>query len=75
MSSIAKMKPALRIDRSNADHHLYQNNGTWWIHYTLHLPDYTARRVRESLQTKSVGIARNRRDLIFARLLEGKGAA
>ena len=32
---------ALRIDESNLNHHLWNNNGTWWIHYTsipLQLP-------------------------------------
>ncbi len=24
------------------NHHLWFNHGTWWIHYTIHLPDHTA---------------------------------
>lgn len=44
------------------NHHIWNNNGTWWVHYTLHLPDYTARRVRASLRTKDVAEARARRD-------------
>ena len=27
---------ALRIDESNLNHHLWNNNGTWWIHYTIY---------------------------------------
>ena len=27
---------ALRIDESNLNHHLWNNNGTWWIHYTVY---------------------------------------
>ena len=69
------MKPALRIDPSNPDHHLYLNNGTWWIHYTIHLPDFTTRRMRESLQTRDVMEARLRRDLCLEALLgEGRAA-
>jgi hypothetical protein len=61
--------PALRIAETNPDHHLWNNNGTWWIHYTLHLPDYTKRRVRRSLSTRHSRTARQRRDEIFADLL------
>lgn len=61
--------PALRIADTNPDHHLWNNNGTWWIHYTLHLPDYTKRRVRRSLSTRHSRTARQRRDEIFAELL------
>jgi hypothetical protein len=69
------MKPALRIDSSNRNHHLYLNNGTWWIHYTVHLADYTARRIRRSLGTREVGEARLRRDMYLQDLLEERGAA
>jgi hypothetical protein len=75
MTSIAKMKPALRIDSSNRNHHIYLNNGTWWIHYTAHMADYTAKRIRFSLDTKDVLEARLRRDLHLQGLLEERGAA
>jgi hypothetical protein len=42
---------AVRIHPDNQNHHLWNNNGTWWCHYTLHLPDFTKRRVRKSLET------------------------
>ena len=66
---------SLRIDPDNPDHHLYRNNGTWWIHYTRHLPDYTVRRVRHSLRTKDRAEARLRRDRLIAGLLDERGAA
>ncbi|MFO7724287.1 MAG: hypothetical protein R6V45_01955 [Oceanipulchritudo sp.] len=56
------MKAALRINSGNPDHHLYLNNGTWWIHYTVHLPDYTTQRIRRSLSTRDRVEARQRRD-------------
>lgn len=60
---------ALRgADAGNADHHIWNNNGTWWLHYTLHLADYTKRRVRESLRTRDVEEARRRRDARLATL-------
>lgn len=58
---------SVRTHTSNPDHHLWNNNGTWWCHYTLHLPDFTKRRVRRSLGTNDLATARGRRD----RLLRG----
>ncbi|MEX0325000.1 MAG: hypothetical protein AB3N33_02805 [Puniceicoccaceae bacterium] len=65
---------SLRIDPDNPDHHLYRNNGTWWIHYTRHLPDYTIQRVRYSLRTKDRVVAHELRDSILDGLFE-KGEA
>lgn len=61
------MKNALsvRIDADNPNHHLWNNNGTWWCHYTVHPTDHTTRRERVSLRTRNVGEARQRRDALF----------
>ena len=72
---VPKMKLSLRIDRSNPDHHLYLNKGTWWIHFNVHLQDYTARRVRHSLGTTEVVEARVRREWRLGELVEGRGVA
>jgi hypothetical protein len=56
---------AIRIREDNPDHHLWNNNGTWWCHYTEHLPDYTKRRVRRSLGTSDPAIARCLRDSLL----------
>ncbi len=53
---------SLRVKETNPLHHLWNNNGTWWIHYTLHLSDYTAKRVRRSLRTNETTEAIRRRD-------------
>lgn len=53
---------SLRVNDTNENHHLWNNNGTWWLHYTLHLPDYTKKRVRKSLRTASLNHARKLRD-------------
>jgi hypothetical protein len=68
---------ALRIDNSNLNHHLWNNNGTWWIHYTIYPTSVTADRVRYSLKTRSLKRARKYRDEIFKKLLnqESKLAA
>ena len=60
--------PSLRVDPANANHHLWNNHGTWWLHYTLHLPDYTKRRIRKSLSTRSLEAARTKRDTFLTTL-------
>lgn len=57
-----------RIDDGNETHHLWLNNGTWWVHYTLNF-DFRTRRVRRSLGTKSRAEAIRRRDALFERLV------
>ena len=62
---------SIRVLPDNPDHHLWNNNGTFWCHYTLHFPDYTKRRVRQSLGTPCLKIARKLRDQILRRAAEG----
>ena len=64
---------ALRIDDSNLNHHLWNNNGTWWIHYTIYPTPVTVERIRNSLKTKSLREARSRRDEILDALLGKAG--
>jgi hypothetical protein len=59
-----RLNPA---DPANPDHHLWNNNGTWFVHYTTHPTPFTKQRMRASLETKDVAEARLRRDqLLFA---------
>ena len=60
--------PSLRVDPTNPNHHLWNNHGTWWVHYTLHLSDYTKQRIRKNLSTRSLKTARTRRDTILTAL-------
>ena len=55
-----------RGQTGNANHHLWNNHGTWWFHLTFHLPDYTARRFRLSLETPDLAAARELRDSLLA---------
>ena len=60
------MKPTISSRHGlNPDHNIWNNNGTWWCHYTVHNNDYTKERVRVSLGTKDVAIARALRDFIM----------
>jgi hypothetical protein len=67
--------PSLRIDDTNDLHHLWCNNGTWWVHYTLHF-GHRKRRIRRSLETSTLDEAVRRRDALLARLaVEGETVA
>ena len=50
---------------TNLNRNIWNNNGTWWAHYTVHNDDYTKQRVRVSLGTDDVEIARALRDFIM----------
>ena len=56
---------SIRVQPGNPNHHLWNNNGTWWCHFTVHLPDYTKRRVRLSLQTADRQAACRQRDALL----------
>jgi len=58
---------SVRIDPANERHHIWLNNGTWWVHYTLNF-DCRTRRVRRSLRTASLAEAIAKRDSLFAQL-------
>ena len=61
--------PAVRINPDNPDHHVYSNNGVWWIHYSIRTdPRFKSQRVRASLGTRSLETARERRDAILTQL-------
>jgi hypothetical protein len=64
----------IRIAADNPNHHLWNNHGTWFLHYTVHPTPFTKDRIRRSLGTKDLEIARSRRDAFFAHIA-GKQAA
>ena len=56
---------AIRLNPANPDHHLWNNHGTWFVHYTIHPTPVTKQRVRASLHTRSLAEARRRRDTLL----------
>jgi len=56
---------ATRRSKNNPNHHLWNNNGTWWCHFTLHSTTGTKKRHRISLKTHDLEAARRRRDGIL----------
>lgn len=59
---------SIRVDGTNPNHHLWNNNGTWWVHYTVCPTPLTAERVRRSLRTRCLQTARAKRDRLFVEL-------
>jgi hypothetical protein len=74
MSKIITL-PSVRLNPENLNHHLWNNNGTWFLHYTVYPTPFTKQRIRRSLGTKDVTVARERRDHFFQHLLERSAAA
>ena len=55
------------------DHHLWRNGRLWWVAFTVHLARAQVERVRRSLGTDDLELARVRRDKLFARYPEERG--
>ena len=53
---------SIRTDNRNPNHHLWNNNGTWYLHYTVLTSPVTAERIRRSLKTADLEEARIKRD-------------
>ena len=60
--------PGIRVSAENPNHHLWNNHGTWFLHYTVHPTPFTKERIRRSLGTKDIRVARERRDSFFTHL-------
>ena len=65
-TEVALPELAIRTDGRNLNHHLWNNNGTWFIHYTVYPTPVTKERIRRSLRTKSLVEARERRDFTLS---------
>jgi hypothetical protein len=39
---------AVRVNRANPNHHLWLNNGTWFVHFTVYPDNLTKERVRST---------------------------
>ena len=70
MSSLTHLL-GIRVSPENPNHHLWNNHGTWFLHYTIHPTPYTKERVRRSLGTKDLSVARSRRDSFFDQFASG----
>jgi hypothetical protein len=60
---------ALRVPRGKPAHHLWNNNGTWWVHYSIRHPAGGTMRYRESLKTPDFDTACQKRDKFLRPLI------
>lgn len=65
---------SIRIRTENPNHHLFNNHGTWWIHFTVHHADFTKARIRRSTCTGNLAEARRRRDQLLGDRAYGGGS-
>ena len=69
----AMLRLAIRVSRDKADHHLWNNNGTWWFHFTVRSDQGVSKRIRHSLKTTDIEKARSKRDRILNALIQASG--
>jgi hypothetical protein len=72
MRNAMSQKLSVRIDATNENHHLWNNHGVWWIHYTIYPTPWTQRRVRRNLKARAVEEARRLRDAVLDELSRGE---
>jgi hypothetical protein len=62
-------EPSLRLvtrrTDTNPNHHLWNNNGTWWLRFTLRSTEGKSIRHAYSLKTPDLDAARRKRDRIL----------
>ncbi|HEY1765290.1 MAG TPA: hypothetical protein VGF85_10230 [Opitutaceae bacterium] len=73
--SLQTDQSGIRITADNPNHHLWNNHGTWFLHYTVHPTQFTKERIRRSLGTKDLTTARIRRDAFFSQLADKHAAS
>jgi hypothetical protein len=63
--SMKHIIPLSRTRHYGPDHHIWDNNGTWWMHFSVRRSRGPAKRMRLSLHTATRKVARERRDLLM----------
>ena len=59
---------------ASLNHHLWRNRRTWWVAFTVVYAGYRQERVRKSLGTQDLELARTRRDAMMREFAEQSGA-
>ena len=52
--------------KENSDHHIWNNNGTYWVKWVPYDPIVKLPKVTATLKTKDIEEARRRRDELMA---------
>ena len=62
---VRRILPLYANKHYGPDHHIWNNNGSWWAHFSISRLRGRSKRVRVSLHTKSRKVARERRDQLM----------
>jgi len=62
---VRKVFPLYTYKHYGPDHHIWDNNSTWWAHFSITRQRGRCKRVRVSLSTKNRAEARKRRDQLL----------
>lgn len=65
LPAMQRIVPLYANKHYGPDHHIWNNNGIWWVHFSVTRRRGRSKRVRLSLGTKSKAEARRRRDQIM----------
>ena len=63
----------IRSIKENANHHIWNNNGTWWCKFSLESDSGAKKRISKSLKTKDLDWARAIRDRLLKALHNASG--
>ena len=74
VTPVISIRLASKARADNPNHHLFNNNGTWWCQITVHRGPFS-KRLRFSLETPDLDRARQQRDRVFANLHSQSQAA
>ncbi len=61
----AQVLPLRSGKKYGPDHHIWDNNGTWWAHFSITRQRGPSKRVRVSLHTSNRKEAQERRDQLM----------
>jgi hypothetical protein len=73
MTQPTRLSLTIRQAEGNDNHHLWNNNGTWWCHFSLKDGQGHRIRVRRSLRTRNLAQARAKRDQLLESLKQASG--
>jgi hypothetical protein len=62
---VKRIFPLYSYKHYGPDHHMWDNNGTWWAHFSVTRQRGRCKRMRVSLGTKNRAEARKRRDQLL----------
>jgi hypothetical protein len=73
MSQPPTLRLVIRSASGSGNHHIWNNNGIWWCHFSVQDDEGRTRRIRKSLKTRDLQKAREKRDRLLSNLNNASG--